>query len=134
MRNGIRALGLITLVGLLAITATANADDYPQGCVDCHTLRQTGGSLERSGDFRLNTLLQQVGHRKLNKVKTVPNDCARCHGDEDELPLSTMVHLIHYELPAANVFTTQFGGDCTNCHGMDAAEGEAIVKSGEKNW
>lgn len=134
MGYGIRVLCMITAAGLLATPAVVSADDYAQGCIDCHQLRQEGGSLEKSGDFRLNTLLAQIGHRKLRKVDTVPNDCSRCHGAEDELPLATMVHLIHFERPEANVYTTQFGGSCTNCHGMDAAAGEAIVKNGPKNW
>jgi len=134
MRNGIHALALIMATGLLAVSAVATADDYAQGCVDCHRLSEKGSGLRYEGDFRIQPLLAQTGHRWLKKIKTVPNDCTKCHSDDSDLPLATIVHLVHFEKPEANVYTTEFGGKCANCHAMDAPAGEALVKSGPKNW
>jgi hypothetical protein len=139
MRNGIRTLCQIAAVGLLAIAAMAIADDaiaddYPNGCVDCHKLAKPGGDSKFDGDFRLGPLLAQIGHRWLKKVQTVPDDCKRCHGADEDLPLSTMIHLVHYEKPEANVYTTEFGGKCSNCHAMDGPTGEPLVKNGPRNW
>lgn len=134
MRNRIRALALITATILLAGSAAASADDYPQGCVDCHILSESGSGKKYTGDFRIQPLLAQTGHRWLKKIKTVPDDCTKCHSDDSDLPLATIIHLVHFERPEANVYTTEFGGKCGNCHAMDASAGEAVVKKGPKNW
>lgn len=134
MRNGIRAFALITAVALLAVPAVATADEYPNGCVDCHKVTDKGHGWPFAGDFRLGPLLEQTGHRWVKKIKTVPDDCTKCHSSEDDLPLATIVHLVHFEKPAANVYTTEFGGKCGSCHGMDGPAGKAMVKSGPRNW
>lgn len=134
MGKGIRAFALITAAALLGLPAAAMADKYPQGCVDCHILADEGSGAKYRGDFRLEPLLAQTGHRWLKKIKTVPDDCTKCHSSEDDLPLSTIVHLVHFEQPAANVYTTEFDGKCGHCHAMDGPSGKSMVKSGPKNW
>jgi len=134
MSNGFRAIALISAAALLTVSAVAVADSYPQGCVDCHVLSESGSGNKYVGDFRIEPLLAQTGHRWLRKIKTVPDDCSKCHSDDSDLPLSTIVHLVHFEKPAANLYTTEFGGKCANCHAMDGPSGESLVKSGPKNW
>jgi hypothetical protein len=94
MKMGICAL---ILIGLAGLAPGSYADDYPQGCVDCHVKTD-------SLDFRLNFLLEQIGHRRIKRLKNIPRDCGR------------------------------FGGDCRHCHTMDAEAGEAALKNGPKNW
>ena len=124
MKMGICALILIGLTGLVP---GAYADDYPQGCVDCHVKTD-------SLDFRLNVLLEQIGHRWIKTLRTVPDGCGRCHEPDDDATLSELLHAIHYEVPKSNTFVGRFGGDCRHCHTMDAEAGEAAVKNGPKNW
>ena len=130
MKDRVRIFSLASVAALLAVAGLAYADDYPQGCVDCHT-QQPGKT-----NMRLNALLTQIGHVKMPKLKKVPNSCGGCHASDEgeENEFANMMHQIHYDVPTANLFTTRFGGDCLHCHMMDADEGEAVVKNGPRNW
>ena len=130
MKDRLRVFPLAALSALLAFTSLSHADDYPQGCVDCH-VQKTGDT-----NMRLNALLVQIGHPSVAKVKKVPTSCGGCHaaGEGEENVFAHIIHQIHYDVPKANLFTTKFGGDCLHCHAMDADEGEAVVKSGPRNW
>lgn len=134
-RGWIRQAGL--LLGWTAILAAPGAvgaeDAHPEGCVSCHTNRQG------AADFRLNVLLDQIGHPSLKRIKKVPRDCTRCHvteedADEGEATFSQIIHEIHYDVPKINLFVTRFGGECRECHEMNVEEGEAQLKTGAKNW
>ena len=125
MKMGIMAL---VLIGLLGSITGAHANDYPQGCVDCHV--KSEGEL----DFRLNVLLKQIGHRWIKTLETVPDDCGRCHEPDDSPTLGELLHAIHYAVPQSNTYVTKYDGKCINCHEMDAKAGEARVKSGPTNW
>ena len=125
-------LSLFVAVALVSVMpATVSADEYPEGCVSCH--------VERTGktDMRLSSLLAQVGHTSVERVRQVPRDCFRCHRPDegsDDPPFSALIHEIHYDVPTVNTFVTLYEGDCRQCHSMDAEEGEAVVKGGAKNW
>jgi len=127
IRGGLLAIFTTLIVGL----GSAVANDNSQGCVDCHIQKQG------STDLRLGPLLDQIGHGPVERSRNVPRDCIRCHrsSDVEELPpFNALIHSIHYDVPKTNTFVTKFGGDCRECHAMDADEGEATVKGGKKNW
>ena len=130
MKDRVRIFSLAAVAGLLAMTSLSHADDYPQGCVDCHT------DGPNQPDLRLKTLLGQIGHMSVRKVKKVPAGCGGCHGagEGEEDTFAEMIHQIHYAVPKANVFITRFGGDCLHCHSLDVESGDAMVKSGPANW
>ena len=131
-----RAALILVAAIFAAIPATVvasdeGASDYPEGCVSCHIRRQG------QTDLRLGVLLNQIGHPEMRRMRKVPRDCIRCHTPEegsDEPKFSQLIHAIHYDVPATNTFVTVYGGDCQECHQMDAEEGEAIVKTGATNW
>lgn len=124
-------LGLIAALAMSAVApSVVGADDYPEGCVSCHIQRQG------QTDLRLNMLLAQIGHPEF-RARKVPRDCTRCHRPEegsDDPKFSQLIHAIHYDVPATNTFITVYGGDCQECHKMNAEEGEAEVKTGAANW
>ncbi len=128
-------LGLLALAAVTTLSTAAIADDYPEGCVDCHAQKQ-GAPV----DFRLNILLRQIGHPRVDRLKTIPTACNRCHADEgggedDGTPkFSQLIHIIHFDVPQTNTYVQQFGGKCQHCHAIDVDAGEAVVKSGERNW
>jgi hypothetical protein len=127
------------------------ADPYPKACVDCHVNRP-------SMDARLGTQMQQWMAGKVNpallatvqgsapaglKLKgkhpdaadaldDVPAACAECHSDDSKKapPLAGMVHRIHLTGGDKNHFMTEFQGECTYCHKLDAATGAWTVPSG----
>ena len=116
-------------IACLALPAAVGyADDFPQGCVDCHAEEM------EAGDFRLGVLLEAFGHPSVDDLETIPTDCAECHAPDEDVALGVIVHQIHFDEPDSNTFVTEYGGDCRHCHVMDAAEGKAVVKSGPKNW
>lgn len=124
------AILLFTLASL-GTGMQAFADDYPNGCVDCHAKSE-------SRDFRLNTLLARIGHgRGGERTKEIPNGCTRCHASGDQGSagsLGKLVHSIHYETADKNAFIKKYGGDCLNCHEVDPPTGKVHVRSGERNW
>ncbi len=122
---------LVVFVSLMVGVGGAVADERPDGCVDCHVKKQG------QTDLRLNALLHQIGHEPIERTRNVPRDCQRCHRSADVEGLQTfdvLMHAIHYDVPRTNTFITKYGGDCRNCHGMDADTGVASVKGGKKNW
>lgn len=127
------------------------ADPYPKGCVDCHVNRP-------QMDARLSTQMQQWTGGKVNpallatvqgsapaglKLKgrhpdaedafdDVPASCADCHSEDSKKapPLAGMVHRIHLAGGDKNHFMTEFQGECTYCHKLDAATGAWSMPSG----
>ncbi|KPK55346.1 MAG: hypothetical protein PVI25_00405 [Gammaproteobacteria bacterium] len=130
MKDRIRVLWVAGLFSLTAFAGVAVADEFPEGCVSCH--------VEKIGDvdFRLNTLLEQIGHRKVDRLKQVPRDCGRCHTSDptEEENFTAMIHEIHFDVPKINLFVTRFDGACIHCHQVDTETGEAGLKNGPKNW
>lgn len=121
----------LCVLGITGFAVTGVAEDYPQGCVDCHV---QGNNM----DMRLNTLLANIGHgRGGERTKIIPEGCTRCHASDDQGSagsLRKLIHSIHYETPEVNAFMTQHAGDCRHCHSMDSQSGRAALKSGERNW
>ena len=114
----------------LKLSGVTVKDEYPNGCVDCHT--QSG-----ENNYRLNTELKNLnGHPDITKItKTVPKDCAMCH--TPKLPagsLNLITHKSHYQNPSKNSFISDYQGDCLACHSLNLSTGEMSVKSGPKNW
>jgi hypothetical protein len=126
-------------------------DPYPKACVDCHVNKPPS-------DARLSTQLQQWMSGKVSpallatvqgsapaglKLKgkhpdatdaldDVPTACADCHSEDSKKapPLAGMVHRIHLVGGDKNHFMTEFQGECTSCHKLDAATGAWSVPSG----
>jgi hypothetical protein len=129
MKERFRVLWLAVAVCLVSTAGVAVGDDFAEGCVSCH--RQMTGKT----DFRLNVLLEQVGHRKINRLKMIPKDCGRCHSDDDgDNSFTAMIHEIHFDVPKVNLFVTRYDGTCIHCHSIDVESGEAGLKNGPKNW
>lgn len=130
MKDRIRVLWAAGLFSLTVFAGVAVAEEFPEGCVSCH--------VEKIGDvdFRLNTLLEQIGHRKVDRLKQIPRDCGRCHTSdpEEEGNFTAMIHEIHFDVPKINLFVTRFDGACIHCHQVDTETGEAGLKNGSKNW
>lgn len=126
-----KLVSLLFVLGALGAGIQVSADDYPDGCVDCH--KQS----ERR-DFRINTLLARIGHgRGGERTLVIPEGCARCHatsGEGSAGSLSKLIHSIHYEEPEQNRFVKTYGGDCLSCHAIDASSGKVRIRSGERNW
>jgi len=127
------------------------ADQYPKACVDCHVNRP-------QMDARLSTQMQQWTAGKVSpallatvqgsapaglKLKgrhpdaedafdDVPASCADCHSEDSKKapPLAGMVHRIHLGGGDKNHFMTEFQGECTYCHKLDAATGAWSMPSG----
>lgn len=127
------------------------ADAFPRGCVDCHVRTP-------AMDVRLSTRMQQWMAGKVDaallatvqgsapaglKLKgkhpdaadafdDVPAACADCHspGSKKAPPLAGMVHRIHLLGGEKNHFMTEFQGECTYCHKLDAATGTWTMPSG----
>jgi len=127
------------------------ADPYPKACVDCHVSKP-------AADARLSTGLQQWTAGKVNPallatvqgsapaglklkgkhpdaaeaIDDVPTACTDCHSDDSKKapPLAAMVHRIHLVGGDKNRFMTEFQGECTYCHKLDAAKGAWSVPSG----
>lgn len=122
---------LLFVLGALGAGVQVSADDYPDGCVDCHT------QSERR-DFRVNTLLAKIGHgRGGERTLVIPDGCTRCHATDDEGTagsLSKLIHTIHYDGQERNRFVKKYGGDCLNCHSIDGSSGKVQTRSGERNW
>ncbi len=123
------------LLGAFVFTATINlagADEFPNGCVSCHVVRDDGA------DWRLNVLMEKVGHgRGGERTKLIPTGCNRCHATDDSgtaSSISKLTHQVHYEAPGENPYMQEFGGDCLDCHSIDGVVGKTGIKVGERNW
>ena len=106
------------------------ADEYPNGCVDCH---------QADGDHhdRLDEAVANLeGHPKVAPMmRVVPKDCMMCHKQGGSAsPLSQSAHQQHYENPSENHFVTEYQGACLHCHTMDTETGSMAAKNGDKNW
>jgi cytochrome c551/c552 len=104
-------------------------DGFPKGCVSCHIVAS-------DGDKRLPTLLKSVKkHPAMGTVKTVPQDCIRCHkAAVKSIPFADSTHKSHYGKMTKSLFVERFRGDCLHCHAFDTKTGAMSVKSGPKNW
>lgn len=109
--------------------APAWADEYPMGCIDCHTADHGN---------RLDRLLGEIGHPEEGlDIELVPGGCAECHAPDDEgiaYPLGPLVHQLHFDMPETNGFIEEYAGDCRVCHVMDGVTGEPSAKGGPRNW
>ena len=129
MKDRIRVLWTAALSAVVILAGAAVADEFPEGCVSCH-VKKVGDV-----DFRLNTLLAQIGHRKVDRLKQIPRDCGRCHASDDsEDSFTSMIHEIHFDVPKINLFVNRYGGACINCHEINKETGDAGLKNGPKNW
>ncbi len=109
------------------------ADQHPNGCIDCHANEGAGK------DYRITTglaALKGVKHPDISKiVKTVPTDCMMCHKAGGKIPaLNIVVHKMHFQNPATNVFVQVYQGSCLNCHKYDQASGVMSVKAAPANF
>ena len=126
-------------------------DTHPMGCVDCH-IRYP----ERKQDTRLSTLIagwktkvdpkllataQAVSpagtklkgkHPPASATKDVPASCLRCHSPASKSapPFAALVHAVHLTGGDKNPFLTDFQGECTLCHKLDAKTGRWKMPSG----
>ena len=138
---GVGALALCALVGaVLVLTAQVppgklpglvSADPFAKGCVDCHKVQPDGK------DTRINVLLKQVPkHPDISAiVKNVPTDCGMCHkAGAAAGPIANSMHKQHFAAKGNSAFVKTYGGECLNCHTMDATTFAVKVKSALKNW
>ncbi|WP_227766842.1 hypothetical protein [Zhaonella formicivorans] len=94
----------------IAVKASAK-DVAPHGCGDCH---RDGNGNKALGT--LETALDKLGsHPPVGSGATV-NQCRVCHQD-GELALGKIMHKSHYQ-GENNLFITEFGGSCRNCHSV----------------
>ena len=127
-------------------------DQFPRGCVDCHVVIP-----DKKMDVRLSTLMKQwqekVDPSLLERVRgftpaevtlkgvhpkvpvasaEVPKACLTCHARASKAapPLGRMLHGLHLAGGEKNVFLSQFQGECTHCHKLDAASGNWSLKNG----
>ncbi len=116
--------------GVAFLPGITDADNTPNGCVDCHSNKGDGQ------DYRLNLSLVEDGHVKIDAmVKTLPNDCMLCHKDGSKAQaLSTRVHEAHYGEEDESHFISYYQGSCLQCHSLDTTTWAMTVKSGPKNW
>lgn len=129
-----------------------NAEDpFPKGCVSCHI-----NMPERGMDMRFSTLMTRWTEKaepelvakaratapagaKLNgkhprvpmALKDVPAGCMKCHGalSKKAPPFGRLLHVIHLTGGEQNHFITEFHGECTYCHKLDATAGTWSVPS-----
>ena len=105
-------------------------DDYPQGCVNCHT--GAGG-----GQPLVNVLVKAIkNHADISMItKSVPDGCVICHKKGGpSAPITQVTHKQHYENPGQSKFIANFGGACLSCHSLDVKSGIMSIKKGKKNW
>jgi hypothetical protein len=67
--------------------------------------------------------------------RNVPAGCLTCHRDNQTNlpPLAPMIHAIHLTGAGENHYLTVFGGQCTNCHKFNAANGRWSIPSGPES-
>jgi hypothetical protein len=125
------------------------ADEFPNGCVDCHIIRP-----EINKDVRISTILKKWNENVEPKflemaqatapegvkltgkhptvsaiIKNIPADCLSCHDRTSQTtpPLERMMHLYHLSGGEQNPFMTIFRGECTHCHKLNAGTGQLSV-------
>jgi hypothetical protein len=135
------------------IPGITTPDRTPHACVDCHVNRP-----EANADYRLPTILAKwkdaVDPEILQKakaaapegkvlagkhpdvatrIKTIPDDCLKCHGRNSQSapPFAKLLHAIHLVGGQQNHFLTIANGTCTSCHKLDQKTGAWHLGSGE---
>lgn len=130
------------------------ADPLPNGCVGCHK-----NYPEKNMDVRLTKILAkwkdgvEPKYLKLAQagmsagvtltgkhpdvgalVKVIPDDCLMCHrGGSEKVPeFEVLLHAIHLTGGADNHYIMNFGGQCMNCHKLDAKTGKWHLGSGRE--
>lgn len=129
-------------------------DGFPRGCVDCHVVLP-----ERNMDVRISTLMRrwqtEVEPALLERVRAfspagmrlkgrhpeleaatadIPGTCLDCHSPTSKSapPFARLLHGLHLVGGESNHFITQFQGDCTYCHKLNAATGEWSLGGGSE--
>jgi len=153
MRETTLAVSLLFAVLVAAPTVSRAADPFPRACVSCHVVDEA-----KSADHRLSTAMAQwtagkVAPGLLAKSKAsapagvtlkgkhpaaedalddIPGACLDCHdsGSKKAPPFSRLLHLVHLEGGAENVYVTAFKSECRNCHKLNPQTGEWSVPSG----
>ena len=135
-----------------AIPGVTAPDQFARGCVDCHINRP-----DAPGDTRLSTVMKRwytkVDTSIVAKVKgaapktltlkgkhplaqgalrDIPTGCLTCHrtGSTIAPSLEQMAHLIHLTSGPGARFLTEFQGECSHCHKLNAATGKWSMPSG----
>lgn len=152
------ALALLTALPAAAAAPAArkvpgvNAPDaFPRGCVDCHVSKpgldaRLSSQLARwtAGKVDAGLLAQAQGaapaglklkgkHPDAEDALTdIPVGCQDCHSDDSKKapPLARLVHRIHLTGGDQNHFLTEYQGECTHCHKLDAKTGAWSMPSG----
>ncbi len=135
---------------LRAIPGITAPDSFPRACVDCHV-----NMPEHKMDARLSTLLAQWNksvdpgllekaqgaappgvtlkgrHPKLGALGGGPAPCMKCHSaaSKSAPPFRKLIHRIHLVGGEKNDYLTEFQGQCTYCHKLNAATGEWSIPS-----
>jgi len=136
-----------------AIPGITVADQFPNGCVDCHINRP-----EAQMDVRISSRMmrwqERVDAKVLARIQAVagggselsgqhpdlrpqsyediPRSCMRCHSraSNDGPAMGAMLHALHLTGGRENHFLTLFGGECTHCHKFDSEDGTWTIPSG----
>jgi 5-methylcytosine-specific restriction endonuclease McrA len=154
VHRSLRLVGLasVALAGIPALALGAG-DPFPKGCVSCHTVDKAKGT-----DHRISTALAQWTAGKIDadllakskasmpagvvlkgkhpaaadSLEDIPAACLDCHdpGSKKAPPFSQLLHLVHLVGGTNNAFVTNFKGDCTHCHKLDAKTGLWSMPSG----
>ncbi len=135
---------------LRAIPGITAPDSFPRACVDCHVTMPAGHE-----DVRLSTLLAKWSksvdpglleksqgaappgvtlkgrHPKLGSLGSIPARCMKCHtaASKTAPPFRRLIHRIHLVGGEKNDYLTEFQGQCTYCHKLNAATGEWSIPS-----
>ncbi|MCL4516718.1 MAG: hypothetical protein M1379_14195 [Firmicutes bacterium] len=96
-------------------TAKVWKDTTPNGCVDCHKVKE-------GKDYTLNAMTRRIQGHPTVQAKTV-KECMTCHA-EGSFPFRKVLHVKHLK---NNIFIDKYKGNCLNCHKM-AQSGEIVVK------
>jgi len=148
-------LGVFFLfAALVVVPATSRAaDPFPMACVSCHVVDK-----EKGADHRLSTAMAHWTAGKVepgllakskasapagialkgkhpaveDSLDDIPGACLDCHdtGSKKAPPFSRLLHLVHLEGGADNVYVSAFKSDCRNCHKLNPQTGEWSVPSG----
>ena len=135
------------------VPGLTDADQHPDGCVDCHVVYQ-----DRGHDARLSTALAEWTAGRIDadllartrasmpagvvvkgkhpaaedSLEDIPGACLECHDEASRKapPFSRLLHLVHLAGGARSPFMTVYQGECTHCHKLDAKTGQWSLASG----
>lgn len=126
-------------------------DPFPNACIDCHAVYP-----DRDLDVRISTLLSRwregVEPRMLmlaqglgpvdlrlqgrhpdaaEALASIPDACASCHERQPQRapPFAPLLHAIHFTGGLQNHFISNFNGECTFCHKLNAETGRWSIPS-----